>query len=371
MHPDRLAPFVAAHILGIAEQNPADLAIFDHLLENLQIGALVGAHQIRQALRCNPQGIADGEPDAFLAEIQGEDAWPGGSQINFIIDGAMLQSRQGLAVASITKSPSLAQAAVQEVRHLSLPIIALGVIIAILYFGRVFFITAMTAVTIAFILEPFVTVMMRLHLPRSVASFVVCTLALLFLYVIGMGAYTQLTGLYGDLPKYGQRIADMVDNVQQRIQNVESDTYRMLVPTRQREEEERQRQAASKRSKSSKALPAPTVIAAPAPPAAPPESAISAYIADHLSSFYQILLMVSFVPFLVYFMLSWRDHINRSFLQLFHGEARVVAARSLQGIAEMVRAFVVGNFLLGFLLAIVSSAMFYAIGCRTRSWWVR
>jgi predicted PurR-regulated permease PerM len=38
-----------------------------------------------------------------------------------------------------------------------------------------------------------------------------------------------------------------------------------------------------------------------------------------------------------------------------------VAARSLEGIAEMVRAFVVGNFLLGFLLAIVSSAMFYAI----------
>ena len=72
--------------------------------------------------------------------------------------------------------------------------------------------------------------------------------------------------------------------------------------------------------------------------------------------------MASFIPFLVYFMLSWRDHINRSFLQLFHGEARLVAARSLQGIAEMVRAFVVGNFLLGFLLAIVSSAMFWLMG---------
>ena len=48
--------------------------------------------------------------------------------------------------------------------------------------------------------------------------------------------------------------------------------------------------------------------------------------------------MASFIPFLVYFMLSWRDHINRSFLQLFHGEARGVAARSLEGIAEMERA---------------------------------
>jgi predicted PurR-regulated permease PerM len=260
-------------------------------------------------------------------------------------------------VAPTIKSPSIATKGVQEARHLSLPIVAFGVIVAILYFGRVFFITAMAAVTIAFILEPFVTVLMRLRLPRSVASFVVCTMALLFLYVIGMGAYSQLTGLYDDMPRYGQRIGDIVDGIQQKIQGMESQTYHMLVPTRQRrEEEERERQAA-KKSKSAKT---PAAASAPATPSQQaPEPVISAYITSRLSSFYRILLMASFVPFLVYFMLSWRDHINRSFLQLFQGEARVVAARSLQGIAEMVRAFVVGNFLLGLLLAVVSSVMFW------------
>jgi predicted PurR-regulated permease PerM len=263
------------------------------------------------------------------------------------------------AVASLIKPPSIAKTAAQEVRLVSLPVIALGVMIAILYFGRVFFITAMTAVTIAFILEPFVTVLMRLRLPRSVASFFVCTLALLFLYVMALGAYTQLTGIYGELPKYGQRIADIVDGVQQKIQGLESDTYRMLVPTRQRLEEE-ERQKLAKKSRTSRAQPP----ALPTPAAPPPSlagSAISDYIGAHLNSFYQFLLMASFIPFLVYFMLSWRDHINRSFLQLFQGEARGVAARSLEGIAEMVRAFVVGNFLLGFLLGVVSSAMFYAM----------
>src|SRR2546423_12582202 len=72
--------------------------------------------------------------------------------------------------------------------------------------------------------------------------------------------------------------------------------------------------------------------------------------------------MASFVPFLVSFMLSWRDHISRSFLQFFHGEDRLIAARSVQGIAEMVRAFVVGNFMLGMLLAIISSALFWLLG---------
>src|SRR5579862_9846383 len=58
--------------------------------------------------------------------------------------------------------------------------------------------------------------------------------------------------------------------------------------------------------------------------------------------------------------LMWsRQHINRSFLQFFHGEDRLVAARSLQGIADMVRAFVVGNFLLGLLLAMLSSVLFW------------
>ena len=271
-------------------------------------------------------------------------------------------------MASIITPPNITKNAVREARHLSLPIIALGVIIAILYFGRVFLITAMTAVTIAFMLDPFVTLLMRLRLPRSLSSFVVCSTALLFLYVIGMGAYSQLTGLYGDLPKYGQRIGDIVDGVQQKIQGMESDTYRMLVPTRQRMEEEERQRLAAKKSKSSKTLPAsaalppaPAPAPTPAPGQQPPGSAISDYVAEHLSSFYQILLMASFIPFLVYFMLSWRDHINRSFLQLFHGEARVVASRSLQGIAEMVRAFVVGNFLLGLLMAVVSSVMFWSM----------
>jgi len=67
------------------------------------------------------------------------------------------------------------------------------------------------------------------------------------------------------------------------------------------------------------------------------------------------------VPFLVYFMLSWREHIHRSFLQLFEGQDRLMAGNSLEGIASMVRAFVVGNFVLGLLLAVVSSVLFWLL----------
>jgi len=249
-------------------------------------------------------------------------------------------------------------------------VLALGVIIAILYLGRLFFITSLVALMIAFILEPFVALLMRVRFPRSLASFVVCAFALAVLYVIGMGAYSQLAGLYDDLPKYGQRIGDIVDAVRQKIAGVEDSTYKMLVPARQRQaEEERRRQQAQADAAAASARRgtkrSPTVNTTPIP-GGPLEvriheesTPIGDYLMSHASSVYQVLLMVSFIPFLVYFMLSWRDHINRSFLQFFHGEDRLVAARSVQGIADMVRAFVVGNFVLGLMLAMISSGLFW------------
>jgi predicted PurR-regulated permease PerM len=272
-------------------------------------------------------------------------------------------------VALVTKPLSSTAQAARDAGQLALPVIAMGVMVAILYLGRAVFITSLVAVILAFILEPFVALLVRFRFPRSLAAFVVCTIGLLLLYVIGLGAYSQFAAMYTDLPKYGERIGDIVDDVRQKIQGAEAQTLRMVVPARQRQaEEERLRAeqaaaAANKRSKRGQpALPPPTGPA-PIPEVRIHEesTAIGDYIYARLSSVYQIVLMASFVPFLVYFMLSWRDHINRSFLQFFHGEDRLVAARSLEGIAEMARAFVVGNFLLGLLLAVLSSAAFWMI----------
>jgi predicted PurR-regulated permease PerM len=263
-------------------------------------------------------------------------------------------------VALITQSGTAASTAkaAHDARQLALPVVAIGVIIAVLYFGRILFITSIVAVTIAFILEPFVVLLTRIRFPRPLASFVVCTAALLFLYVVGAGAYAQLAVLTGDLPRYGERIGQIVEGVQQKVDDAEQQTWRLLAPSKQPPPQPQQPAHPGKRSK--------TQPAAPPQPAVIPEVRIHEertpvvdFVSANLGSFYQILLMASFVPFLVYFMLSWRDHINRSFLQFFHGEDRLVAARSLEGVAEMVRAFVVGNFVLGFMLAVSSSVVFW------------
>jgi predicted PurR-regulated permease PerM len=265
-------------------------------------------------------------------------------------------------VALITQSgtdSSTAKAA-QSARQFALPVVAIAVVIAVLYYGRVFFITSIVAVIIAFILEPFVALLARLRFfPRPLASFVVCTLALLFLYIAGVGAYAQIAVLTADLPRYGDRIGQIVVNVQQKVDDVEQQTVRLFTPNKPVPQPAPQPRTGKQR---------PRTQPVPAQPAVIPEvriheerTPVADFVSANIGSVYEILLTVSFVPFLVYFMLSWHDHINRSFLQFFHGEDRLVAARSLQGVAQMVRAFVVGNFVLGFLLAVSSSLIFWAM----------
>jgi predicted PurR-regulated permease PerM len=281
---------------------------------------------------------------------------------DFIIGGSMVDSRKKLTVAILSRPLK-----VQELRAVANPVVAIGVAIGLLYWARVFFITFTIAVIIAFILEPFVGLLMRVRFPRSVASFVVCSMALMLLYLAGLGAYTQIAGLWEELPRFSQRINDVVDGVRHRVDDLETTTYRLVVPARQRQQQQPQPQPPPQSTRRKRAQePAQQPIVGV--PGSIPEVRIheeqkplSDLLYERIGSLYQILLMSSFVPFLVYFMLSWRDHIHRSFLQFFEGEDRVAAGRSLQGIGDMVRGFVVGNFVLGLLLAVVSSLAFWMI----------
>jgi predicted PurR-regulated permease PerM len=238
-------------------------------------------------------------------------------------------------------------------------LISLGVVIALLYWARVFFITFFVAVAIAFILEPMVGLLMRIRFPRSLASFVVCSLALLAVYLVGLGAYTQVAGLVEDYQQnYGQKVAQAVQNVQSSIEEMEKQIYQIIVPARQ---QEKQQQLDLSRQRRKKTAPPPP--AAPGPEPRPVDRLpVAEYLYQRIGSVYEVILMSSFVPFLVYFMLSWRDHAHRSFLHFFDGEDRIVAAKSLEKIAELVRGFVFGNFALGLLLAALSSLLFWKMG---------
>jgi predicted PurR-regulated permease PerM len=246
-------------------------------------------------------------------------------------------------------------------------ILALGAGIAMLYYGRVFFITIIIAAMIAFLLDPLVLLFIRLRLPRGVASFAVCSIGLMFLYFAGLGLYTESISIVSDLPAYSDRINELVDSAAERFEHFEAGIYRTLVPKRFQEQTAPPAEAPA-------AVVARGKRRAPAPPPQPlqpplvqevrvhqePASLVST-VSNYLSSFYNVVLMASFVPFLVYFLLSWRDDLRTRFLLLFQGEDREAADHAWAGVGEMVRAYVIGNFLLGLLLSLASAILFASV----------
>jgi len=234
-------------------------------------------------------------------------------------------------------------------------LLSLGVVIALLYYGQLFLVTLSTAVIINFILEPFVGLLTRVRVPRALASLIVCSFAVCAVYVAGLGVYKQGSRLAEDLPKYAERIGDLSDGVLTKLESLDESAHAMV--TRRHPRQPSQKLPAKKRATPEPVTPAPGVQEVRIQPERPP---LIEFIHSHLDSLYETLLMASFVPFLVYFLLSWRDHIRPAFLQLFEGPGAIAAATSLDGIASMVRAFVVGNFLLGLLLAAASTMFFWA-----------
>lgn len=235
--------------------------------------------------------------------------------------------------------------------------IALAALIGLLYVGRVFFITIVVAGIITFLLEPVVQLFMRFRLPRAFASFLVCSITLTILYLAGLAVYTQLASLSEDLPVYSQRIGELVDTTSARIDEIEKRTMEAVLPKRMQAPAPTPDPNAGKRNrkKNEPAVPLPIQEVRIHPEPRP----LIGYLSEYLANIYEVLITASFVPFLVYFMLSWSDHFRRGFLYLFEGEDRHIAGKCWEGVGEIARAYVVGNFFLGLLLGVVSAAFFF------------
>ena len=89
-----------------------------------------------------------------------------------------------------------------------------------------------------------------------------------------------------------------------------------------------------------------------------PVSPITELLTHGFGSFSQLFLAVSFVPFLVYFMLSWQQHARSATVMLFPMQHRHTAYVTLGLISSMIRSFMVGNLLIGLFMAVVSMVVF-------------
>lgn len=247
-------------------------------------------------------------------------------------------------------------------------LIAVAALVALLYYGRDFFVTLIISVLFAFILDPVVVLVMKLRLPRPAATAIVIVVAVAGAYVIAAATWTQLSTLADDLPSYTARVGELWDNANDRLDQLEQQSIDMLVPKRLRppQDQGQQKPPETKTRRRHGVLITPPVQSAP--PAiqevrihTDPKPFLTT-VYGYVSGYFHVLVMASFVPFLVYFMLSWRDHIGRSILRLFEGDRRYIVGKAWSGIGESTRAYVLGNFFLWMFLSSLSAITFFLLG---------
>ena len=220
-----------------------------------------------------------------------------------------------------TRTPEMAVSPPKPARfHWALTALGIATILGLCYWAELVLAVMMFSVMLAFILAPVVDFLMRWRLPRGVAALI--SVILLVAIVAALLYYTsnQAATFFQDVPQYAGKIRTAVMNFRQR-----AESFGGLRPQEQ-----------SGRSSTDWTGP----------------------LMRGVGSVTQGLVAASFVPFLVYFMLTWQHHVRSATVMLFSLENRHTAYVTLGLISAMIRSFMVGNLLIGVFMGAVSTIVF-------------
>jgi predicted PurR-regulated permease PerM len=213
-------------------------------------------------------------------------------------------------------------------------ILAIGVVLSLIYIAKLILIVILVSVLISFVLAPAVDFLVIRQVPRAVASFI--AVAILVCACLGATylSYSRAIDFAHQLPKYKSHINGIVDRIRAQAEELEKTTEVVVPPPAQNAVPVTVRQGNS----------------------------ITDLLTNNASTVTELVLAISFIPFLVYFMLSWKDHVRTASVMLFSMENRNIAYVMLGLISGMIRSFIVGNFIIGVFLSICSMAAFGLIG---------
>ena len=216
----------------------------------------------------------------------------------------------------------------------SLAVLATGGLLTLMYVAKSVLVLVLVSILIAFMLAPIVELCQRLRLPRSVGAMIAVLLMSAALYGVFYVSYNQADQFMSALPKYSGNIRNVLNQVRLRAERVRQTTQNVLP------EEKVEKGTVTVRQSTS--------------------------WLDELTSgargVTEIVLLAAFAPFLVFFMLSWHDHVRASTVMLFSEESRQTVFVTLGLISQMIRGFIVGNFVIGMILGVTSSIAFWLLG---------
>jgi predicted PurR-regulated permease PerM len=208
-------------------------------------------------------------------------------------------------------------------------ILALFATAAALHYAKLVWIVIFVSMLLAFALEPLVAFLEKRRIPRGVAALLVLLLLAAGLYGVGYVSYNRAVQFSQQLPRYAAELRDYIGHYWQKVENITG--------------------------------PASSAIPSAQSPVMPRPGLLNEMLSG-LGTATEVALGLSFIPFLVYFMLTWRDHAHRSTVLLFPREAREKAHTTLAEIGGMIRSFLIGNSLIGLFMGVASTIVFAILG---------
>ncbi|MGO9272455.1 MAG: AI-2E family transporter [Terriglobia bacterium] len=224
----------------------------------------------------------------------------------------------------------------------SLKIMAAVVVITCLYVASSILIPLVCSLFLAFILDPGVVLLERARLPRWLASLIMVLLSLGLVYLLGYLAYDRILAFISVLPRVAATIQQFVTHVQDAA-------------------------AHALGQYTGPPASAPSLPAGPGLPMTdlPPwVQYLERGLGSVFGSVYAVAISVTFVPFLVFFMLTSKTQLLVATLNLFQVRRRHKAEVVIGGIGRMVRSYVLGNVLVALISAAVLTPVFAMVGLR-------
>jgi predicted PurR-regulated permease PerM len=222
---------------------------------------------------------------------------------------------------------------VQRVQAAALVILATAAVLSLLYVAKLILVVILTAVLLAFVLAPVVDALSDFRVPRALGSLIAVFFLLASIGTVSYLSYARAVEFMMQVPEYKIRLKNIVDDIKLRAEQFEKTTE--VLPS-----EPEEKNSVTLRQRNS----------------------WRDFFSENASSVSQTVLAITFIPFLVYFMLSWQDHVRAASVMLFRMENRNTAYVTLGLIAAMIRSFIVGNFMIGLFLSAASMAAFGLMG---------
>jgi predicted PurR-regulated permease PerM len=218
----------------------------------------------------------------------------------------------------------------------SVRIIAAGVVFGFCYWASTVVITVLVSILVAYLLDPVVELLERFRVPRAAGALVVLLVALTLLTGLGWFVAGGIEQFGESWPKYSGVLKQATAAVQERVQALEK-RFSEIAP-----EEEKKPRTPEVRVRE--------------------ESPVRGLLLRGLGGLYTALLALSFIPFLVFFMLAGKRDLWHGTMQLFPPTERTRVRDTLDAVAGMLRGFILGNLIVAGILAMVSALFFWIIG---------